>query len=428
MREEQKEVLVVGAGPVGLLTALLLAEAGIEVEIIDREQRTTARSYACALHPRSLALLQQLGLADAVLAHGRRIEKMAFYDGPARRAELDLSALGGPFPFLLVLPQNALENVLEQRLRQKTGVAVRWNERFDAVECEEQGAVATVEELEGTSTGYIIPHWETVVKKRRHVRARFLVGADGPNSLVRQRLGLEHERLAGRASFAAYEFESNPQAEPEVRVVLDDATTNVLWPLPGARCRWTFQLLHGDLPAEFPDKERRAVRFAQTNVDDRIRQAVQKASQKRAPWFSAAVQEILWCTEVAFEPWMLKRFGQGPCWLAGDAAHQTGPVGAQSMNAGLAEADALAEALRRILREKATLDLLENYDGQRRAVWRQLLGLSGRLQPAEPANQWVRQHGDRILPCLPASGDDLAPLARQLDLQWTATSDQTRAR
>ena len=71
MREERTEVLVVGAGPVGLLTAILLAEAGIEVRIIDREERTASRSYACALHPRTLRLLDGMGLAAPALAAGR---------------------------------------------------------------------------------------------------------------------------------------------------------------------------------------------------------------------------------------------------------------------------------------------------------------------------------------------------------------------
>ena len=95
MQEERTEVLVVGAGPVGLLTAIVLAEAGIEVKIIDREDRTTARSYACALHPRTLRLLSPMGLAAPVLERGRRTQTVAFYDGAARRAEIKLGELGG---------------------------------------------------------------------------------------------------------------------------------------------------------------------------------------------------------------------------------------------------------------------------------------------------------------------------------------------
>ena len=290
MREERTEVLVVGAGPVGLWTALLLAEAGVETIIIDREERTTARSYACALHPQTLARLQRLGLAQALLEQGRRVPTVAFYDHEARRAELRLSELGGDFPFLLILPQNALEHLLEERLR-RAGVSVRWNHRFDSFTNEEELVAATVEKLGGTSTGYIVPHWETVVRDRWPVRAQFLLGANGHNSLVRQRLGIEYERIGGPEFFAAYEFVSEAPSEAEVRVVLDDATTNVLWPLPENRCRWTFQLLQSEIPAEFPDKERRAARLAQPPVDERIRQYVERVAQRRAPWFTAGVRE-----------------------------------------------------------------------------------------------------------------------------------------
>ena len=230
MREERTEVLVVGAGPVGLLTAILLAEAGIEVKIIDREERTTARSYACALHARTLKLLSQLGLAAPVLERGRRVQVMAFYDGAAREAELKLSELGGEFPFMVILPQNVFEGVLEERLR-KAGVTVNWNHRFDDVQGAGETVVANVEELGATGTGYIVPHWEAVVKRNFPVRAQFLVGADGYGSLVRQRLGIENTHGAGQEFFAAYEFEPEEKVEDEVRVVLDAATTNVLWPL-----------------------------------------------------------------------------------------------------------------------------------------------------------------------------------------------------
>ena len=415
MREERTEVLVVGAGPVGLLTAILLAEAGIQVKIIDREERTTSRSYACALHPHTLKLLQGMGLAAPILEAGRRIEKIAFYDGAARQAEVKLSQLGGAFPFMLILPQNAFESLLEQRLR-KLGVAVNWNHRFVDLHNDAETVVATVEEMGATATGYIVPHWETVVKRSFPVRAQFLVGADGYGSLVRQRLGIENTRVAGPEFFAAYEFEPEGKVEDEVRVVLDQSTTNVLWPLLGNKYRWTFQLLKSEMASEFPEKERRGVRFAQKAVDERIRQYVERVAKQRAPWFSAGVKEIAWCTEVVFEHRVARQFGQERCWLAGDAAHQTGPVGVQSMNVGMSESATLAATLRRILREKAPLNLLETCNCEWQDEWRRLLGLTGGLKPRDETTPWVRERRARILSCLPASHEDLAPLAGQLKL------------
>jgi 2-polyprenyl-6-methoxyphenol hydroxylase-like FAD-dependent oxidoreductase len=417
MREERTEVLVVGAGPVGLLTAILLAEAGIEVKIIDREERTTARSYACALHPRVLKLLSPMGLAAPVIERGRRIQTVAFYDGAARRAEVKLAELGGEFPFMVILPQNEFEGVLEEGLR-KAGVTVNWNHRFDDVQSAGETVVANVEELGATATGYIVPHWEGVVKRNFPVRAQFLVGADGHGSLVRRRLGIENTLVAGQTFFAAYEFEPEEKVEDEVRVVLDDSTTNVLWPLVGNRCRWTFQMLKAEMASEFPEKERREARLAQQAVDERIRQYVQRVAKQRAPWFSAGVKGITWCTEVVFEQRVARQFGRDHGWLAGDAAHQTGPVGVQSMNVGLAEAAALAGALRKVLREKAPLSVLEACDREWQGEWRRLLGLAGGLKPGTETSPWVRERCGRILPCLPASHEDLPRLAGQLGLHF----------
>ncbi len=413
MQEERTEVLVVGAGPVGLLTAILLAEAGIKVEIIDRETRTAARSYACALHSRTLKLLSQMGLLAPVLERGRRVQLMSFYDGAVRQAEVKLAEPGGEFPFMIILPQNVFEGMLEERLR-KAGVTVNWNHRFDDVQSAGGTVVATVEELNATATGYIVPHWEGIVKRSFPVRAQFLVGADGFDSLVQQRLGIEHTRVAGPEFFAAYEFEPEQKVEDEVRVVLDESTTNVLWPLVGNRCRWTFQLLKSEIAREFPEKERLGVRLAQKAVDERIRQYVQTVSKRRAPWFSAGIKEITWCTEVVFEHRVAKQFGRDRCWLAGDAAHQTGPVGVQSMNVGLLEAATLAGALRRILREKASLEILASCDRDWQGEWRRLLGLTGGLKPRKDTGSWLRERSGRILPCLPASHEDLSRLAGQL--------------
>lgn len=417
MREGRTEVLVVGAGPVGLWTALSLAEAGVEVTIIDRESRVTARNYACALHPSTLKLLDRFELASAAIDRGRCIQTLAFYEGESRQAELDFSRASRDFPFLLLLPQSALESLLEQRLRQ-AGVAIRWNHRFEGLVEEQEEVCATLEELEGSSTGYIVPHWETVVKRRAPVRAQFLVGADGHNSSVRNKLGIQYEQTGEVQSFAAYEFEADRPAEAEVRVVLDESTTNVLWPLAENRFRWTFQLSHSDAGKEFPEKDRRAVRLEQPTIDQRIREWVERVAHHRAPWFKAGVKRITWCTEVAFGGRLAARFGQNRSWLAGDAAHQTGPVGVQSMNAGLLEAEQLASAVQRILRNGADKSCLESYNQTGRERWQVLLGKTPGLRACPGATAWVQRHCDAILPCLPGVGTDLTALAAQLKLAF----------
>src|SRR5207244_9843887 len=135
------------------------------------------------------------------------------------------------------------------------------------------------------------------------------------------------------------------------RVVLDDKATNVLWPLPGDRCRWSFQSIPPTAVNEFPSKDRSVIVVDQPEADLEARRQVEELVRNRAPWFEGSIGEIDWRTEVQFESGVSRQFGQGHCWLVGDAAHQTGPVGMQSMNVGLREAAELVGNVKKILRE-----------------------------------------------------------------------------
>ena len=165
-REDRTEVLVVGAGPVGLFTALRLAGSGLRVQLIDQEPRTAGRSYACALHSRTLQLLNEEGLAGEAIERGQRIETVAFYEGAKRRAEVKLSRLPTQFPFVLVLPQSVLEDLLEKKLKERCGLRVHWNHRLAGLEMKDGAATATIEEMALAGKGYIAPSFEMEVKKR----------------------------------------------------------------------------------------------------------------------------------------------------------------------------------------------------------------------------------------------------------------------
>lgn len=400
----------------GMLAALLLAEADIEVKIIDQESRTAAQSYACTLHARTLKLLDRLGLATDVQKLGRRVDGIAFYEGEARRAELKMNELSEDFPFVVILPQTKLEALLEQKLKRDRRIQVHWNHRLAELQTADDGVTATIDELGQSAKGYIVPEMDWEVIRTGQTRAAFVIGADGHNSQVRQCLGIEYERLADPESFAVFEFESDIKLGAEARIVLDENSTNVLWPLTDRTCRWSFQLIQPDGSTEFPSKERTDVTILQPAVDFFTRKDVRKFAQARAPWFDGSIDELDWCTDVRFERRLVNRFGQGRCWLAGDAAHQTGPVGMQSMNIGLMEAEELAVSFSKIIREKASIDLLETYNRKRRQEWQRLLGIKGGLRPGEKVDAWTKARCAKILPCIPASGDDLDCLLNQLNL------------
>jgi 2-polyprenyl-6-methoxyphenol hydroxylase-like FAD-dependent oxidoreductase len=415
--EDKTEVLVVGAGPVGMLTAIALAESGVRVKIIDQESRPAAHSYACALHPATLRLLDRWGLATEILKRGRQLDTVAFYDGDSRRAEIRYAKLSSGFPYAVVLPQSELEQLLEQQLRTNGAVEILWNHRLNWLKCEKDAVVATIDEFAQSAKGYSVPAMDWEIVRTMTTRAEFVVGADGHNSHVRQCLDIPFENVGEPELFAVYEFESEMALGNELKVVLTEKTTDALWPLPEARGRWSFQLAQPELFTEFPSKERQDVLVVNPAVDLFTKQDVEKFVRARAPWFQSPVEELEWCTDVRFERRLVRRFGRNRCWLAGDAAHQTGPVGMQSMNVGLQEASQLADSLQRMLRKGEPHRLLEDYEQSRRKEWSELLGLNGRVASAHGTDRWISQRSARMLPCIPASGRDLKCLLNQLGLE-----------
>lgn len=412
------QILVVGAGPVGMTAALLLAERGLQTTVIDEEAGPAARSYACALHPHSLELLDRLGLIEEILPLGRRINSIVFREGTAKRAEIRLSELPSKFPFLLVLPQNALEELLERALKHRAGIGIHWHRRLSELRPDNRGVVAMVNQLGGSAVGYIVPHWETVVKKTSEIRSDFVIGADGHNSVVRQGLGLEYEAFGEPELFTVFEFETEAEPPEEVNVVFEGPTTNVLWPLPRGRCRWSFQLVRKELHEEFPDKERRAFWIDDPERNRQVEQRLRQLIEMRAPWFAAEVSHFDWISHVQFGRLLVKRFGKDRCWLVGDAAHQTGPAGVQSLNVGLREADELAGTLKARLQGDHLAGDLDAWQKRWRAEWERLLGLRDAMKTSDKTDAWVRQHAGKILPCLPACGDDLVRCAKQLHLEF----------
>ena len=195
---QQTDVLVVGAGPVGLTTALRLASQGVQVRIVDKHWRTGAHSYALAIHSSSLALLAELGVADEVMAQGRRVDRVIFHEGAQQRCEIAFDAPGSPHPFVLVVPQSRLEGALESKLRQ-AGVEVMWNHRLQ--DLGGAGTEAEIAKLDRVATGYPIAQMEWTVVKTFGVKASWVVGADGYRSMVREKMEIDLNRLADPSTF-----------------------------------------------------------------------------------------------------------------------------------------------------------------------------------------------------------------------------------
>ena len=224
-----------------------------------------------------------------------------------------------------------------------------------------------------------------------------MIGADGYDSAVRRMAGIEMDERGAGQIFSVYEIEATGELPAEVRVIVDPDLTRVYWPLEEGRCRWGFQI-------------RGVAEHAATM------ERLEGLIAARAPWSTARPTQIYWSTLGLFEPRLARSFGRGGVWLAGDAAHQAAPVGVHSMNSGLVEARELAARMARILRAGDSPSLLQEFASETQAAWERLLDAGQRVRALPAANSWVREARARIVASIPASGDDLEPLLKQIGL------------
>jgi NADPH-dependent dioxygenase len=396
-----------------MLTALLLAQQGVRTRIIDMKSRTATHSYACALHPASLRILERAGIVEDVLELGRSVGTVGVYEGATRHVQAQLSDLPGRYPFAAVLAQFLLEELLEEKLR-TAGVPVEWHRRLREISRGANGVDATVEKLHPSGLGHILPELETTGPEPEVVRADFAIGADGHASRLRQQLGISLVRAGDPMLFGVYEFETVEPLDHEMKLVLNGPDFDVLWPLADNKCRWSFQLAPRENPAGFPPGGQARQILVQPPGEWDGFQHLRRLLAERAPWFRPEIKDILWITHVQFERQLVVRYGEGRCWLAGDAAHQASPGGMHSMNRGLLEAADLADNIKSILHGDSDLDMLQDFDRVHRAEWKRLLGLKEPDATPDGLSPWARQHLPTLIGNLPASGEDLQHLLEQL--------------
>lgn len=386
---EATQLLVVGAGPVGLFAALCGAKCGLQVTLVEQDYRGVGRGHAAILHPSSLRLLADLGLSQRLLAEGRSIDKVDVYVDGGHQQSLDLAAPA------LSIPQAALEKILLELVRE---------EAID-IHSPCQGTELTVHadsvqtrivrrELSQSGSARDEGPWEPV--ESWLIDSAFVIGADGYESRVRTALAIESTTLGGTETFALFEGPSASESST-FELGFYDGLGSVSNPLPGGRTRWGFQLA-----TDF---------HAPASVE-----RVQELLAERMPWTNCRPTDLEWSTVSHFERRLSKRFGSGRVWLAGDAAHVTSPLGGQSMNRGFSEAYDFVQHMAGSIQQQAPIAALQQLGATQARDWHQLLGfnVSYSAKPGAPA--WVGEHARRIVPSLPASGQDLQPLLAQLGM------------
>jgi 3-(3-hydroxy-phenyl)propionate hydroxylase len=373
------------------MCALRLREQGIEVRIVDQQAEHAMHTFPVVLHPLSLRLLGSLGLTEALLWSGRSVSHLAIYTDGERRAVLDLPSAAGISPGALALPQDVLRKALTNGLLSR-GVSIEWNTRLASLQ---QDAYAVRGWLQtDDSDGHALN--QPGALRPFAFEADYVIGADGYDSSVRHALGIELVELGPLQSYAFFDATSR-RAGSEAQLAVSRSSSSSFYPLPGGGARFSFQL---------------------TGTLDRAADegALLELIATRLPWHAEQVEAFEWGGVAEFRRALATDFGVGRVWLAGEAAHMTGPLGVQSLNVGLDEASELATRIGGVLRHPSRGGFGNDYNTLRSRQWQELLGLAERASLGPRAPTWAWSNLSLILSCLPASGRDLDDLLGQLRL------------
>ena len=337
------DVVIVGAGPTGLTLAGILARERVPFVLVDRLAEGSNTSRAAVVHARTLEVLEEIEVTDRLRAGGLVVPRFTLRDRDRVLLTIRFDGLSTRYPYTLMIPQNATEAILLSRLREMGGDVLRPHEVTD-VRQDADGVTATVTADGGSRT----------------LRGRYLVGADGMHSVVRERAGVGFTGGTYEQSFALADVRMSWRIPgDEVMLFLSPDGLVVVAPLPGGRHRIVATM--DDAP-EHPD------------IAD-----VQRLLDTRGPVAGAArVEEIAWSSRFRVHHRIVDRYRAGRILLAGDAAHVHSPAGGQGMNTGIQDAVALGRALTAVVRG-AKETRLDEYDRVRRPVARRVVAFTDRM-------------------------------------------------
>jgi 2-polyprenyl-6-methoxyphenol hydroxylase-like FAD-dependent oxidoreductase len=340
----ETDVLIVGAGPTGLSLAITLQQAGIRHVLVDKLPAGHNTSRAAVIHAHTLEVLESIGVADQMTAHGLKLSTFRIRDRDRALLSLPFDTLASRHRYLLMLPQDATEKILAERLAGLGGVIHRGVAATD-VKQSAAGAEVCLASPAGEHT----------------IRARYVVGADGMHSNVRAAAGIAYEGAPYAESFVLADVRMDwPLREPEVSLFFSAAGLVVVAPLPGGAYRVVATLENAPEQPGLAD--------------------IQALIDARGPAAQPGkVTGVIWSSRFRVHHRLASAYRNDRLFLIGDAAHVHSPAGGQGMNCGLVDACVLGQLLSDVIRGKRLESELDGYQQLRRPAAAQVLTLAGRL-------------------------------------------------
>lgn len=360
---ERIPVLIVGAGPSGLMMAACLHHHGIEYRLIEKRMETTQTSNALVMHPRTLEMLDDIGIIDPFIKQGQRIKYLSFNLGKENLAKISTVQIESFYNFMLSIPQNISETILDHHLNTINHPVERGL------------SLISIDQTQDAIIANLIDNDQ----KSQKIHCEYLIACDGIHSTTRE---LCHMKFSGI---------DIPQ-----QFILGDAH------IPSDFPDDTFTIyFHQEGPlAIFPFKKGIA-RIIATIIDsDRDpKQPVsllelQKIIEKRSDNL-VTINDVNWTSSFWIHSKMLNNFRQGNIFFMGDAAHIHSPVGGQGMNTGMQDAYNLAWKLALKMKGKGKHNLLDSYDDERKPNAKALLAntehITRMILIKSPLLQWIRR-------------------------------------
>jgi 2-polyprenyl-6-methoxyphenol hydroxylase-like FAD-dependent oxidoreductase len=367
------DVLIVGAGPVGLFLANECARRGLRWRLVEARPAQSVHSKALAIFPRTLEIFDMAGVVAPFLEKANRVTAVSITAHGRRLAHMRFAPEESPYRFIAMVPQNVTEALLAEQLRLKGG-AVEYGSTFLSAEQDEDGVTSTVERQGQTTT----------------LRARFVVGCDGAHSAVRHLLKIPFEGAAYEDSFLLADVETN-EALPsdELQLCPSEFGPAAIFPMSATR-------------------RRIVATIEQAEADAPSLELVQRILRQRAP-SGIEARALHWSSYFHIHHRHVARLRSGRFFIAGDAAHIHSPFGGQGMNTGLHDVWNLVWKLDLFLRGRGNERLLDSFGAERLPVIEHVIETTHLLTRAMGTpNKLAQSLRDAVIPMV----SRLAPFQR----------------